>query len=142
MVVFYNIVPWCVVFWTWNIRFIPWALSVVLAPLVAEALKQVCEKTGFLPEWCRRPRNAKNCDVWNANGSQGDAPGFPSGHMATTAAFWMGATSLHPVLGAVGILATGGMAWARMKKDCHTFVQTFGGTVLGIGVSLSLHRIV
>ena len=70
------------------------------------------------------------------NGDQSGAAGFPSGHVATTAAFWAGAWMLagpdHSTrVLIVGIMATAGMAWARMQMRCHTELQTVVGALLG-----------
>ncbi len=121
-----------------DFQHLAWAAAVLLAAVVAEITKQLTKCVGLWPAmtWCRRPAEARDCDTWNRNGPQGGAPGFPSGHVATATAFWVGAVLLTPapyrawsIVGAtVGIVA---MAVARMKKRCHTGLQTLGGGVLG-----------
>jgi membrane-associated phospholipid phosphatase len=122
-----------------------WGASVLVGPMVAEAIKRLTVVLG-MQDWCRRPSGAANCDTWNRNGNQAGAPGFPSGHMTTTAAFWMGAFLLCPaeycvyvvVFGTFAILL---MALARMEKRCHTLLQVVAGTLLGAGISYGALRL-
>ena len=78
-----------------------------------------------------RPKGAKNCDYLSSNGCRENYPGFPSGHMTTTAFFCYyqiiknNGTLFHSII----ILI---MGWARYYKKCHTPLQIFVGTVLGI----------
>lgn len=125
-----------------NFQHTLWFLAVLSASSVASLIKLATQWLG-LPYWCERPRGARDCDMWNSNGPQTGAPGFPSGHVATAAAFWTGAILLTPTryatlvwIGAtVGIVA---MAWARMEKRCHTLLQTIGGSLLGAVLSYSV----
>ncbi len=137
-VVLYSLLPIGTFVVSRDFQHLAWAAAVLLASLVAEITKHLTQHMGIWPAmaWCRRPAEARDCDTWNRNGPQGGAPGFPSGHVATAAAFWVGAVLLTPaplrtwsLVGAtVGIAA---MAAARMKKRCHTALQTLGGGVLG-----------
>jgi membrane-associated phospholipid phosphatase len=116
-----------------------WGASVLVGPMVAEAIKQLTRVLG-MQDWCKRPPGAANCDTWNRNGSQAGAPGFPSGHMTTTAGFWFGAFLLCPAEYRIYVIAIGTfaillMAWARMQKRCHTLLQVVAGTLLGAGIS-------
>ncbi len=88
----------------------------------------------------KRPNKADGCNL-QMTGKQGGQPGFPSGHMATTTAFWFCAYALvppayhiHTLL--MGILSSLLMMWSRMKKSCHTFVQCIAGAFVGIAVAL------
>jgi len=89
----------------------------------------------------RRPEGAENCDYLAKTGpAKPNAPGFPSGHMTTTAFFAtykaMENMENKPLL----LLLTGilvGMSWSRHYKKCHTTTQIIGGIILG-GVSAVL----
>jgi membrane-associated phospholipid phosphatase len=142
MAAVYSVVPVLVFLVSRHSQHVRWVLAVAAAPLVAEAIKRGTKMLGLLEteEWTRRPKAASNCNTWNSNGPQGGAPGFPSGHTATTAAFWVGAWILtdSPLIFFVGILATVAMAAARLQKRCHTVLQVIGGGVLGASVSYGL----
>ncbi len=142
MAAVYSVVPVLVFLVYRDFQHIRWILAVVAAPLAAEAIKRGTKLLGLLEteEWTRRPITASNCDTWNRNGPQGGAPGFPSGHTATAAAFWVGAWILtdSPLVFFVGIVATMVMAAARLQKHCHTLLQVIGGGVLGALVSYGL----
>lgn len=111
-----------------------WGSSVLLASLLSELVKFW---TRTLPYTClKRPAGAKNCDALGQDGDQEGQPGFPSGHVATTAAFWTGAWILAPApykiwITVVGIGSVGAMAWARIQKHCHTGIQVAAGAVIG-----------
>lgn len=122
-----------------------WVASVLVAPFSAEAIKKFTRWMGWI-DCCTRPTGAKDCDIWNRNGDQSGNPGFPSGHLATTAAFWTGAylvseEKYKPWVLIVGIVGIMGMIWARMQKRCHTFVQTIAGTLLGAGIAYGFLRL-
>lgn len=83
----------------------------------------------------RRPNGASNWDYLSRNGEgDKDAPGFPSGHMTTTA-FFAVYNSLENSNNTVLMVFYGGllvsMAWARYYKKCHNITQIIGGTLLG-----------
>jgi membrane-associated phospholipid phosphatase len=142
LVFLYTAVPFIVLLVRPSSQHILWFTAVLSAPFTAELIKRGSHMLG-LPEWCRRPSGASNCDSWNRNGPQAGAPGFPSGHTATTTAFWVGAVlltprPLQPLFFFACLIATGTMIWARMYKRCHTFVQTIGGGLLGALVSWTL----
>lgn len=85
----------------------------------------------------RRPEGAENCDYLAKSGpAKRDAPGFPSGHMTTTAFFAMYKalentknTRLLTLLLTIVI----GMSWSRYHKKCHNVTQIVGGITLGAG---------
>lgn len=137
-VVAYAAVPFMVCIAIPNRRHFVWGITVLVAPVAAEVLKRLTTVLG-MEEWCRRPQDARDCDTWNRGGPQRGA-GFPSGHTATAAAFWMGVVLLVPSwsMAVLSIVAVGIMAWARMQKGCHTLLQTIGGAVLGGGLALGI----
>lgn len=113
-----------------------WGVAVLVAPVAADILKRLTIVLE-MGEWCKRPQGARDCNAWNRGGPQRGA-GFPSGHTATAAAFWVGAVLLAPswpmrVTAALAIVA---MAWSRLQKGCHTLLQTVGGGVLGAGLAV------
>ncbi len=136
----YTAVPFLVLVMRPSSQHVLWVVAVLSAPLAAELMKRTSMHMLGLPEWCKRPPGASDCDSWNRNGPQAGAPGFPSGHTATTTAFWVGAilltpTSIQPLFLFAGFITTGAMVWARMYKRCHTFAQTIGGGLLGAFLS-------
>lgn len=92
-------------------------------------------KASFL----KRPAGAQGCNL-QLTGRQGGQPGFPSGHMATTTAFWtciwflVGSEYKTAVL-VVGLILSIAMMWSRMKKSCHTFLQCIVGAAVGFGIA-------
>lgn len=87
----------------------------------------------------RRPKGASNTDYLSKNGEASkDAPGFPSGHMTTTA-FYSVYNAIENKNNKVLLLFFGGlvvsMAWARYYKKCHNITQIVGGTLLGSGAA-------
>ncbi len=94
---------------------------------------------GTSAPFLKRPRGAEGCNI-QMTGYQGGAPGFPSGHMATTTAFWSSVYFLVPVgyrihVGILGGAFSALMMWARMKKSCHTFLQCIAGAFVGFGIA-------
>lgn len=145
-VVPYTVVPFLLFLLMGSRAYLWWGVAVVLASwltfVAKEGGKRMLRIVGWPCEWCRRPRGASNCNTWMNDGDQTGAPGFPSGHMAVTAAFWMGAWLLsgrRVDVGILGVLATVAMAWARIHKRCHSWIQVSGGAVLGALVMLCSH---
>lgn len=115
-------------------QYIWWGVSVLFSSAAAELIKFW---TQALPYTClKRPLGATGCNAVGSDGNQSGAPGFPSGHVATAAAFWTGAwlltyPSYRPWVAGAGIIATGLMGWSRITKRCHTGVQVVAGGLLG-----------
>ncbi len=134
LAVLYGIVPFVYAL-TSNMRVgVVWGACVIGSSMLAEGIKRISREWDC--EWCRRPAGATDCNTRMNNGAQGGAPGFPSGHTATAAAFWSGAwvvaaEAYRPAILVVGAVAVLGMAAARLKKRCHTVLQTVGGGLLG-----------
>lgn len=145
LVVLYATTPFAFYILTEDTRHLMWGIAVFIAPILAEMIKKGTVALGLQTHtWCRRPTGAFNCNTWNSNGPQGGAPGFPSGHTATTAAFWIGAWILfnanETLVGIVGIVGIIAMGFARLNKRCHTFLQILGGAILGAGTTYTLLR--
>ena len=85
----------------------------------------------------RRPEGAENCDYLSKMGpAKKEAPGFPSGHMTTTAFFAaykaMDNMENAPLLALLTAIVIS-MSWSRYYKKCHTVLQIIGGITLGGG---------
>jgi membrane-associated phospholipid phosphatase len=134
----YSVTPFLILYLTDQWIYGLWGILVLLASVTTSALKGLTRDSSHV--CLKRPTGAKDCNVLNNDGDREGEPGFPSGHCATTAAFWCGALLLAPSWGLllVGTLATGAMMWARMKKRCHTLLQVIGGCGVGVIVSLGL----
>ena len=86
----------------------------------------------------RRPIGAKNTDFLSKNGlCKKDAPGFPSGHMSSTA-FFATISVLYlstniEISKFISALLVFMMGWSRWFKGVHNLTQIIGGTFYGIG---------
>ena len=83
----------------------------------------------------RRPLGASNCDYLSKTGpTRKNAPGLPSGHMATTAFFCTYMYLQNPnnhLFTLVNIFIVISMGWARSYKRCHNMLQIILGTLYG-----------
>lgn len=86
----------------------------------------------------RRPKGAENCDYLSKNGpAKENAPGFPSGHMTTTAFYVVykflenNGSNLNQKERFFLVSLVIIMGWARYYKKCHNLTQIFGGVILG-----------
>ena len=89
-----------------------------------------------------RPDEAKNCYLFSSS-DDSDKSGMPSGHVATTTAFFItlflkkGDYTLKSfIIYNIPILL---MCISRYSNSCHTPWQIFWGYVLGLGVALEIH---
>lgn len=110
---------------------------ILIADGITAVIKLLTMNTNV--SYLKRPKNAEGCNL-QMTGKQGGQPGFPSGHMATTTAFWFSAYALVPQMYRMhtlvaGVLFSSVMMWSRMKKSCHTFVQCIAGASVGIVVA-------
>jgi membrane-associated phospholipid phosphatase len=84
--------------------------------------------------WLKRPDGARGCDALCAKGDVSGAPGFPSGHVTSTAFFF---TYLAAINGSPQLLVAGGIgvtlavAASRVIKKCHTPFQVAVGAAWG-----------
>ncbi len=140
LVVPYSLVPYCIAVYTQEIRWIYLGALVLISIATTSSIKLL---TNHMPYKClKRPDGARNCNTFLTDGDQSGRPGFPSGHCAGTATFWVGIWILYSNKISVGVLAIVGilsMMWARRKKRCHTLVQTIAGVAVGSGYALLLH---
>jgi membrane-associated phospholipid phosphatase len=96
-------------------------------------------------EITRRPEGSFNTDYLSRNGpSKKDAPGFPSGHMTSIAAFamymvlrkkgdmdWDNFIRENMFFFLANILSVLMMGFARWYKNCHNMTQIIAGTIYG-----------
>ncbi len=111
---------------------------VLVSTGITGIIKYLTEKSTI--PWLKRPAGARDCNTWMNDGDVSGKPGFPSGHVATSASFWTAIYIITPpayryYIGAIGTFLTGCMIWARMKKYCHTWLQTIVGAAVGISVT-------
>jgi membrane-associated phospholipid phosphatase len=104
---------------------------------ISALLKQLFQNSN--KQFLKRPPGAEGCNIQMTE-YQGGNPGFPSGHMATTTAFWTCVWVLVPIHYKQPTIWIGGvlsalMMWSRMKKSCHTALQCVAGALLGCFVA-------
>lgn len=96
-------------------------------------------------EFLKRPKGAKNCDIFSRNGLVEGKPGFPSGHVTSTVSLFVGIALLFPEyrIHAItsGIIYSVLMAISRINKKCHTRTQTIAGAGLGLIGTILLNKI-
>ena len=123
-----------------------YTLGITTSTLLTEIVKKFITPNTYLKKIWYRPKGAKGCDYLSINGYTPDfTPGFPSGHMATTAFFvFYNLLNVHKYDKFLKILYTISnvsllvlMGWARMYKKCHNFIQVVAGSAVG-GITASL----
>jgi len=136
-------IPYFLYLLTFDYRWIQVIMYNLIAIFIHDMIKKA--SIGVDYQFLKRPVGAINCDLCSKNGDQSGKPGFPSGHVTTAASFFTSIYLLFPEYKEnaiwAGILYTILMAWSRISKRCHTLLQTIAGTVLGVGVSVGLHKI-
>jgi membrane-associated phospholipid phosphatase len=110
--------------------FIKCLSGLLFTTLTADFIKRL-PYPRFLWDITRRPIGAKNTDYLSKNGEcRKDAPGFPSGHMSSTA-FTLSIMSLYFVKTPAGhmtnIVLVFLMAWSRWFKGVHNLFQILAG---------------
>lgn len=113
------------------------ALYILFADIIVSLLKRLpYSKSSPFYIHTRRPKGATRCDYLSRNTDYSDeSPGFPSGHMTTTALFSTYQVMKNPSLNYIiihGLLLII-MGMARYYKKCHTILQIGAGTILGVG---------
>ena len=129
--------------------------------VIIKNLSNYLDKTSWLYKITRRPVVGSTCDLLSQIPSKLNAPGFPSGHMAITLYFYTILTYLkyvdftnrnrlqnnhnnnvelfiktHVVDLAIYILLIILTGIARIRKGCHTLLQVFVGSIVGVLSSL------
>ncbi len=108
-----------------NMRGLYVTIIILFVGTLTEIIKYMTRKSKY--KCLKRPVGATDCDISNSDGDQSGKPGFPSGHCATSAAFWICVLAYIPPLyrkhiAVVGSIMTLTMMWARTKKKCHTLL--------------------
>lgn len=133
------IIPFMLTPFTWyaftkNIDALAWGVIIILVSKLNSLLKWYLFRIDT--ELLKRPLEARRCGLLNNDilGGYGGLPGFPSGHLATTSAFffigYLFTKSWWFLF--TGAVAISVMAWSRIQKKCHNMYQVAGGTVSGI----------
>lgn len=126
-----------------------YTLGIITSTLLTEIVKKFVNPNKYFKKYWYRPKGAKGCDYLSVSGYTPEyTPGFPSGHMATTAFFVFynliqtynltnkdNITKIFYNTSNISLLAL--MGWARMYKRCHSLVQVIAGTVVG-GITASI----
>jgi len=120
-----------------NFRFkeIKLVITLILVNMLVTFIKRL-PYPDSLYQITRRPKESINCDYLSRNGKQSlDAPGFPSGHMATLGFFatYQIYQGYSIPANLIIVLLTG---WARWYKSNHNLLQITVGTLLGSLLSI------
>ena len=100
--------------------------------------------TGWYAPIFKRPHGAMNCSLFNSGGLVDHKSGFPSGHV-TVISLFMNILRLRNVekgtwktflLYNTPVML---MAYARIMKGCHNFIQVVAGYLLRYGVANILY---
>jgi membrane-associated phospholipid phosphatase len=118
-----------------------WLFSGILVSIgIAAGIKELVGNRHVL---LQRPPGAAACDAFCIGPVVEGRPGFPSGHTTTIAMFitslWLQYSD--PRILYIGVPWILIMGWARVAKRCHSWVQVFGGLILGISAGYGLHYI-
>jgi hypothetical protein len=107
-----------------------------------ELFKRLSEPFLDTYPWLKRPDGAKNCNCRNTGGDVSGKPGFPSGHVATVCFLLVSIfvhvihNNSHPILisiwGLYAMIQIFFVALSRIKKNCHTRLQTVAGGFIGL----------
>jgi membrane-associated phospholipid phosphatase len=112
--------------------------GLILSTSLAQCLKYLIPYPNWFHKYSMRPEGASNCDYLSCGGLvKENTPGFPSGHMTTTAYFviynilYIIKNKINKLLIIPNIFLLVLMGWARIYKLCHNLVQVISGTILG-----------
>ena len=99
-------VPYIMLIKDMNIKWLYVILSVFIVERLHAIIKEHSKAYDY--EFLKRPIGAQNCDLFSRNGLVEGQPGFPSGHVGGTAAFFMTVYLLFPEYSKYSHL---GIAW-------------------------------
>jgi membrane-associated phospholipid phosphatase len=106
----------------------------ILGMFLCEVVTKVIKRTPGLGG--ERPVAGAKCDLLSCRAYAKGSPGFPSGHVASTAFFFARLNRQQWGIGPTWVAAAVAfMAWVRVRKGCHTWGQALGGAALGFTVS-------
>lgn len=111
-------------------------LGIFFITVSTDLIKRIpYSKTSWFYPITRRPEGATNCDYLSKSGpARPEAPGLPSGHMATTAFFCAYMYLNYPKndpFTLFNLLLVLSMGWARYFKKCHNMFQIISGALYG-----------
>ena len=110
-------------------------IGMLSSAFIAQFMKYTISYPKYLYKYIMRPPDACNCNYLSNNGSISlNTPGFPSGHMATTAFFVLyniETLKNNYLLITLNTVYFFMMGWARIVKKCHNIYQVIGGSLLG-----------
>jgi membrane-associated phospholipid phosphatase len=111
--------------------------GIILTDLSTKLIKYMFRQSSH--EELKRPRGAKDCDIFCRDGNVAGRPGMPSGHMASLSfaivfmmlAIVRGSPMQTALFGFLGLVYIVIMGMARYIKDCHTMGQIIAGAIWG-----------
>ena len=114
-------------------------LIILSGLIVNQAMNHLMKSIlGIRYNFCKRPKGAKDCDLFNKGGDAKLIPGFPSGHVSLVSCFvtmmllFFGFNVYFALIGLVWVLM---MMWSRIQRNCHTLLQTLAGAISGFIVA-------
>lgn len=107
----------------------------ILSYIIHRVIKNATH--GYYPEYFKRPDNATDTNIFNTGGFSGNNPGFPSGHVLTTAfvLYYLifienqSLLTLDSINKQIIIII---IAYARVKKSAHKIIQVIAGYIIGL----------
>lgn len=135
--------PYVLFLATYDYRWLYVGLYGIIPLQIHSIIKEISKNYNY--EFLKRPKGAKNCDMFSRNGNQEGKPGFPSGHVTTSVTFFTAIAILFPeykdISIIIGIIYSLLMARSRINKKCHTVLQTIAGGVLGVSAPVIIHNL-
>jgi membrane-associated phospholipid phosphatase len=135
-------VPWCLFIFYEKPVYAVFALGVIGAEVLTHMLKYIL---GTSLDIFKRPLGAANCSLLNKGGPCENCPGFPSGHVTLATTFVVlgllimrhkVTDSIFYIWCLVGLIYIFLVAISRIKKKCHTALQTAAGFFCGVIFSM------
>ena len=135
--------PWVLFIFNESPMYAVFALGVIGSEVLTHMLKYIL---GNKIDMFKRPPGAADCSLWNRGGLCEGAPGFPSGHVTLATTFVvLGLLVLKEknvtdvtfyVCLLFGLIYIALVAISRIKKKCHTGLQTSAGFFCGVVFSM------
>ena len=119
---------------THNATYLWFGLGILVMDLSIRWIKSMLLTSN---ELFKRPKGATGCDAFCMKGDVSGKPGFPSGHVASSAFFFtyfylMSKTEHQMTIAIMGTLVTILMAISRLAKKCHNVFQVISGALYGL----------
>jgi len=143
LVAILQVIPTIWFLYTQNKEYLKIQVGWFLVSWSNDILKMLLVKWYPDASWNRRP-GGTHCGMLNEPNDP-RAPAFPSGHLSTASyilvSMWLEASAKSSVQTVLLVSYLVLLAWSRMKKKCHTLLQTIIGAIYGALVAVVLHRI-